>query len=61
MLAALEKFDEENGTALLDVPSVYDHLAFSEYSVSENHSVGETKLQYVQFSVTFTLWVLQDY
>ena len=48
MLTALEKFDEENGTALLDVPSVYDHLSFSEYSVSENQSVGETKLCSIQ-------------
>ena len=33
MLTALERFDEENGSEL-DIPSVYDHLAFSEYSVS---------------------------
>lgn len=32
MLTALERFDEESDSSL-DIPSVYDHLAFSEYSV----------------------------
>ena len=36
MLAALERFDEEGGdpTGNVDIPSIYDHLSFAEYSVS---------------------------
>ncbi len=41
MLTALERFDEEQQSSL-DVPSVYDHLSFSEYSVSLNQSIFPT-------------------
>lgn len=36
MLAALERFDDEGGdpTGTVDIPGIYDHIAFSEYSVS---------------------------
>ena len=34
MLEALKQFDKEGGAIVdLDIPSVYDHLAYSEYSV----------------------------
>ncbi|XP_019849479.1 PREDICTED: prolyl 4-hydroxylase subunit alpha-2-like isoform X2 [Amphimedon queenslandica] len=35
MLAALERFDEEGGdpTGTVDIPSIYDHLSFAEYSL----------------------------
>ena len=39
MVTALERFDEENDTSL-DIVSVYDHLAFAEYSVGETLFVG---------------------
>ena len=36
MLEALKQFDKEGGTIVdLDIPSVYDHLAYSEYSVRQ--------------------------
>lgn len=37
MLAALEQFDSEGGVTtanVVDIPSIIDHIAFSEYSVS---------------------------
>ena len=34
MLTSLERFDEENAsTSDTDIATIYDHLAFSEYSV----------------------------
>ena len=36
MLEALKQFDKEGGTVVdLDIPSIYDHLAYSEYSVRQ--------------------------
>ena len=43
MVTALERFDEKNDTSL-DVASVYDHLAFAEYSVGETHLLVIHKL-----------------
>ena len=35
MLAALEQFDSEGtiATTSINIPSIYDHIAFAEYSV----------------------------